>query len=219
MKLKKSNNKLTRRFINLMNPLTKKSEQLSKTEYEEKILQLIKTAEMFLHWSKELYELYDEKYKKCTNWQQKQDFIEKRSVKYLVLHNVLYFFETALILNTLLKRGRKDSELSFENNFASDPNTFEKQIEEIRQLYIKSKIGTVRNKIIAHKDNKNIGDPIFHFMKRINKNFIDDADKIIKNLSEIALKNFSDLIVYNVMENYFVDSHKFIIEAIIREIN
>ena len=199
----------------------KKSESKAsnKVEHEDRILQLIKRAEMFLSWSKELYELYDNKQKECGNRQQKQDFIKKRSVKYLVLHNVLYFFEVALILNTLLKRGRIDSELSFENYFASDSNIFEKQIEEIRQLYIESKIGTVRNKIIAHKDNENIGDPISHFINRINKNFIYDADKIIKKLLEITLKNFSYPIGNNEMKDYFTDSHKFVIEAIIKEID
>jgi len=178
-----------------MDLLIKKTKQSIKVEHEDKILQLIKRAEMFL----------------C--------FITKRSVKYLVLHNVLYFFEAALILNTLLKRSRKDSEMSFENYFTSNSNDFEKQIEEVRKLYATSKIGIVRNKIIAHKDNKNIGDPLFHFMNRINKKLIDDASEIISKLLEITSKNFRDSECNNEMKSFFADSHNFAIEAIIKEIN
>lgn len=191
----------------------------NKFEYEDKVLQLIKRAEMFLCWSKKLYVLYEKEYKKCNGSKQKQNFIKNRGVKFLVLHNVLYFFETALILNTLLKQNKKGDEISFDNYFAlNNIKALEKEIGEVRQIYLKSEIGTIRNKIIAHKDNKNTGDPIFHFMNRININLINDADKIIKKLWKIAFKNFNDPIGNNEMLDFFDDSYQFTIEAILREI-
>lgn len=187
---------------------------------EDRLNQLLDRAEMFLNWSKDLYVLYDKNFKKCVTTKEKMDFFSNKSARYLTLHNVTYFYEVALILNTLLKARGKDPELSFSNYFSEkEPTEFENEIAEIRKKYYDSKIGTIRNKIVAHKDINNIGDPLTHFMNPINTVFIDEASEIVTLLRKTTAKYFKDSYGNNVQDDFYKQSHKFILDVLEKDLD
>lgn len=189
------------------------------SQVEDRISQLIDSAEMFLGWSKDLYDMYEAKLKKCKTAKEKMDFFSNKAARYLALHNVIYFYEVALILNTLLKTRRNDPELSFFNYFSERELTeFEAEIDVIRKRYYDSKIGAIRNKLIAHKDIKNVGDPLTHFMNPINTIFIDEASEIVTQLKQVAAKYFKDSYGNNMQADFYKESHRFVLGVLKEEI-
>ncbi|MCM8817104.1 MAG: hypothetical protein NC913_06310 [Candidatus Omnitrophica bacterium] len=110
---------------------------------------------------------------------------------------------------------KKTKEISFDNFFTKFKLTaFAQEIENIREEYHRSGIHLIRNKIIAHKDARNVGDPLTHFMNRINKEFIDKAEGIIQRLRECIWNHFKEPHINNYIADFYGDSHKFIIDTL-----
>ena len=197
------------------------SSKISKIELEDKILQLIYRAEAFLKWAENIRIFYNKN--KPRKLVEKQKYINNDLVKYLILQHNLYFSEAVLNLNTLLKLTRgvlRSKELSFEYYFYKNSNKseFEKGVDKIREKYKKSNLDKVRDKIIAHKDIKNIGDPITHFMNLISNKLFNSAKSILEDLEQISLGNFKDPICNNYFESYFTKGQKIVLDMVKKKI-
>lgn len=177
---------------------------------EDRILQLIYRAKTFLNWAEDIRVFYEQS--------QPQDVVEKQSyisdglVRYLVLHHNLYIFEVILDLNTLLKKTKRSKELSFEYYFSQIKNN--DKIDKIRDDYENSVLGELRNKIIAHKDLKNAGDPFAHFFALLRFEIFDKAKKIVSNLEQASIDIFKEPISNNYFESYYGGGVKEVLEII-----
>jgi len=182
---------------------------LSEKDIQEKICELVYKAGMFLNWSKKLLELYIIEYEKYKNSIKKLiKLYNKPIVKFIIIHNVLYFQEAVLDLNTLFERKGNPTEISFKFYFFNTKKSeLEKNIDKVVKEYDKTGLREVRNKVLAHKQIDKAGDPISLFINPINKEHIEKAFLIIQKLKELIKENFK---CYNYFENYYNSSFEFL---------
>ncbi len=154
---------------------------------------MIYTAEIFTKWANNLYELCDKESKKYEDDLMKLNrYYNDNMVSCLVLHHILYIQEAILVLNTLFEKQREPKEISFSYYFRNiEKSELEKQFDILRIKYNKTKIPRMRNVLFAHKQIDIVGDPEVRYLNRINKDVIKKIDSIIKNLKELAERNFN----------------------------
>lgn len=167
---------------------------LSKINIQEKICELVYRAETFLKWSNKLLDLYIEERDRYKNYLKKlYRFDEKSITSCIIIHNVLYFQEAIIILNSLFESKSRPTEISFNYYFANntEKNDLKKKIDEIRKEYRAAHLEMFRNKIIAHKQADIAGDPIVAFLNPIKGEHIENACSIVKNLRSFMSKFFN----------------------------
>ena len=178
---------------------------MSRERIEDTIMQLIFLAEANLECCKVIYKFLD----KQKENQSKIRFFNENWVEYLMLSAVNHFSESISIMHSLLhKPKRKNKEASFnlyekkvinKNCFEDKSKTqeFLSEIKNIRNEFKNKKFSDIRDKIVDHKDFKNIGDPLVFVLNIINYEIIEKLQKLIKNLKEVALEFFEAKISYN----------------------
>jgi len=174
--------------------MTNSAFNLEQIKFEEKITDLLNLAELYLDFALSYRKLFDDFY-------DNQDAIGQQKIlrhpitSNIILHSNSYLFLSINCLNTLLKSNDK-AEVSFSKYF----NKFGKlqnEIDEVRQLYKDSLLDQVRDKIIAHKDLKNIGDPGGLAAILVHQKFFESTDIINTRLNNVVKDNFEEAHVNN----------------------
>ncbi len=177
---------------------------ISYEEFQEKIHQMIHSAEAFLYWSDSLFDLHEEEFNNCRNSNKKLiKFCNAPVIKSIILHQFLYFKEAIIILHSLLEQKGKPVEISFKhyfNNFKN--NKLEKEIDIIRKEYNSYEFDIHRDKLFAHKDADFVGSPILGYSNIAKKEGIKKAFLIVNKLKSIANNCFSFP-----ANNYFYNYH------------
>lgn len=187
------------------------SKNNSKHEIEYKICDLTQRAELFIEWAKEIRLFYQ----KCKK--NKIKTIDNHLLRYLVIQHNLYFFDAILTMHTLLQSNmiiKRNKELTLESLLHRDKNKLENDIEILRDKYKKSKLDNVRDKIIAHKDIKNVGDPVTHFMNLISDHFFNNAVSILDDIKKFLNQNSFCLYGNNFYLILFSQGNKAVAEII-----
>jgi hypothetical protein len=116
----------------------------------------------------------------------------------------LHFHEVIFVLNSLFAPSWE--EISFKEYLKLKPNTkIERKVLENKTYILDEKLDKYRDKILAHKDIKSFGDPIFFQFRRRDISKIKKLEEIIKETKDLCSKEFTDLIVSN---NIFLDNIK-----------
>jgi hypothetical protein len=152
-------------------------------EFEEKITDLINLSELYFSIANLHRELFDEFYSNQKDPIAKQKILSHPITSNIILHANSYLFLSITGIHTLLKTNSK-SEISFAKYFNKYGKP-QREIEDLRQFYKKSKLDQVRDKIIAHKDIKNIGDPGTLAVILVDRNFFQSVDEINSKLNKI----------------------------------
>lgn len=182
---------------------------ISREIIEDGIMQLICLAEVNLECCKVIYKSFKEKEKRSTT-----RFFNKNEVRYLMLSALNHFYESISIVHSLLHQTKKKKkELSFElyeeeiiykNCFKEELKIqeFLSSIEDIRKEYKKEKFPKIRDKIVAHKEQKYIGNPLMPALNFVSDEYIKKLQELVKNLKESAFKFFKAQISYNLSIDY-----------------
>ena len=175
---------------------------MSRKEIQDKICQLIFRAETFLKWSKQLLDIYKDGWDNCKNSPENQyKFYNTPNTKCIILHQILYFQEAVIILNTLFEAKKHPTEISFTYYFANNKeNNLKKKFNEIKEEYRVTNLAVFRHKLIAHKQANSVGDPLTGFLNPVKKEYIEKACSIIEKLRRLVINNFNCAV-----NNYFGD--------------
>lgn len=175
---------------------------MSKKQIQDRICQLIYRAKTFLKWSNQLLDIYEKGWDNCKNSPENQyKFYNTPNTKCIIIHHVLYFQETVIILHTLFETKKHPTEISFAYYFTNNKgNNLEKKINEIREEYHATNLVIFRNKLIEHKQVDSVGDPLTGFLNPVKKEYIEKACSIIEKLRRLFINNFNCAV-----NNYFGD--------------
>ena len=124
----------------------------------------------------------------------------------IVLQNVLYANEGFLLLQTLFSENKREA--SF-RSIISINAVAENEYEELRDAYWQTPLKDFRDKIVAHKDRKNIGDPLVARMNPIMEEWLEKAEYFYVLLNSLLHKYF-DPITNNVHESFYNKSFKYL---------
>lgn len=182
---------------------------MSREIIEDRIMQLIFLSEVNLICCKVIYKFINEQIKSRSRIK----FFSEDWVTYLILSAVNHFSESISITHSLLHKSKNNKELSFDlyekkfikkNCFEDKSKTqdFLSEIKNIRKEFKNVKFSDIRDKIVDHKDFKNIGDPLVFVLNIKNYKIIEKLQEIIKNLKEVASKFFEAQISYNLSIDY-----------------
>ncbi|MFH1957451.1 MAG: hypothetical protein ABIJ15_03155 [bacterium] len=173
---------------------------------EDRILQLIYLAEVNLECCRTIHNFIESK-KRHTSAIDYIEFKNHDKTRYLTLSANNHFFESVSIIHTLLHQvNTKNSELSFQlyretliyqNCFDNNTQEFLYQIENLWKEFEKENFHKIRNKLVAHKDVKNIGNPETIAVARINLKLIEKLKKILRSMKIETTKYFKDSISNN----------------------
>ena len=168
---------------------------------EDRILQLIYLVEVNLECCIVIHNFFKHKKEKLSI-QEYNDFINQDEIKYRTLSANNHFFESVSIIHTLLHQiNTKSRELSFQlyrekliyqNCLDNNIKEFLHQIEILWKEFEKENFHKIRNKLVAHKDVKNIGDPDTIAVIRINPIVIEKLKKILRSMKIETTKYFKD---------------------------
>ncbi|MFA5157883.1 MAG: hypothetical protein WC451_01665 [Patescibacteria group bacterium] len=165
-----------------------------KLKFEGKITDLLNLSELYLNFALNYRKLFDEFYVGA-NPAYQQLILNHPITSNIILNANSYLFLSINSYHSLLNK-KSITEISFSKYF----NKFGKlrgEIVETRAEYQNSLLDQVRDKIIAHKDIKNIGDPGVLAVILIDKKFFDSANQINNKLNKIVQNNFTDPHVNN----------------------
>ena len=173
---------------------------IDKLELEDKILQLIRIAEINIQCCLEIStHLSDEKIKDVK-------YLNSDTTRFLILTMTNYFFETINILNTLLYPTQEDKEISiilWNKKFNTDKNT-EDDIIEIKKEFRTLHFVEIRQNISSHKNIKKAGDPEIYALMTIKRSFLSNLLGIIEKIKKgIFSDRWFELPVCN---NYLEDA-------------
>lgn len=186
--------------------------KITKSDLQDRICELVYRTETFLKWSRCLLELYEKEKNYYDNPLEKQiKFYDNRVTKTLVLHQILYFQEVILILDTLLEKESSPEEISFKYYFKyfkneienSEREDMEEEIKNIRSDYENKTLEQVRNKIFAHKNVNVTGNPAVGFLNPVRKEYIKKTEKVLEKIKELVHNKFD--CPFN---NYFEQNYK-----------
>ena len=110
---------------------------MSIKQIQDRICQLIHRAETFLKQSQQLLDIYDKSSDKCKESANKEcKLYNYHKTKCIILHQVLYFQEVVIILNTLFENKKHPTEMSFSYYFTKSKNKdLKNEINKIRDEY------------------------------------------------------------------------------------
>ena len=192
--------------------MIKDKNKISSEEIKDKILQLIFLAEVNLECCNVIHNLF-KRQKEKTSIIDYNIFLNQSEENYLVLSANNHFFNSVGIIHSLLHQTRrKKKELSFQLyeekvlcEYCCKDETNVKEflswIEDLREEFKKEKFPGIRDKICAHKELKNIGDPSLLAVLPIDNKWVKTLQEIIKELKEGVSKFFKD----QISNNYLMD--------------
>lgn len=165
-------------------------------EFEDKLSQLVFCADTYFRYSK----AYKEKLGVLNKGKQNHSDSKRESIKgFLRLHVNTFLYASVLCLHSLLKENN-DPEISFQKYY----NKFGKDSKDIRPIiakYKKYNLDQLRDKLIAHKEIKNIGDPYSAVVLEIKTEWIEKVQEIINDFINYQNENF------NVAKNNYIFGH------------
>lgn len=91
---------------------------------------------------------------------------------------------------------------------------YQETFDKIKETYKKARLDVIRNKIFAHKDLVNSGDPITGFLNRINKGHINNLQSILNKTKDHLYMILPD----HTSNNYFESLHEPVIKFIEEEL-
>jgi phosphomannomutase len=171
------------------------TDDFERKKFEGKITDLLNLSELYLDFALGFRKLFEEFYDNEKNIIRKQKILSHPITNNIILHANSYLFLSINSTHSLLKNN-SGTEVSFSKYFNKFGKT-QGEIEDARKLYKDSLLDQVRDKIIAHKDLKNIGDPGGLAAILVHKRFFDSADQINTKLNKIVSKNFKNVHVNN----------------------
>ncbi|MDD5638768.1 MAG: hypothetical protein PHO28_02590 [Candidatus Pacebacteria bacterium] len=177
---------------------TQRKKIIKKEDVEDKISQIIYLAELNLECCKSIMD-YDKKYK--SDILKYTIFSNLSESKYLKLCSNNHFFEAVELISSLLYPSR-DEEISFNLWVRISKNQIPESIKNLEKEFKNIGFLKIRNNIVAHKNIKQSGDLVGLTILLINRQLVDELDKITKQLKKETLKIFKDPI-YN---NYLLDN-------------
>jgi len=168
---------------------------MHKEESLDQIQQIIESGLFFIQYSKKYRDLY---LKKEYN---KIEFFESQNRTMIIIQNVLYFEEASLNLQSLFSTDTREA--CFQSIFNNKENSsIYEEYKTIRKEYFKTPLYKFRNKIIAHKDSKNVGDPITAFFNPIEDEWLDKVAYFYEKLNTFLHDNF-DVIENDLFEDHY----------------
>jgi len=133
-------------------------------------------------------------------------FVNSNISKFMILHQVLYFYEAINTLHTLMEKKNKPDdleELSLAYYFyKTGDDNLKKEFENISEEYRNSPLKHFRNNFIAHKEANSMGDPFVDFLNPVKKEHIDDARKTLGKIKNLVNSNF-DCSANNYFEDFY----------------
>lgn len=179
---------------------------------KERILELLFRAETFLKWTQTIYGYY-------------RKGVDDSQNKFITTHVNLYFAESLGCIHTLLfgykSDGREEISLNYlYENYSNKLKTpselveYQETFDKIKETYKKARLDVIRNKIFAHKDLVNSGDPITGFLNRINKGHINNLQSILNKTKDHLYMILPD----HTSNNYFESLHEPVIKFIEEEL-
>jgi len=131
-----------------------------------------------------LLDIYDKSSDKCKESANKEcKLYNYHKTKCIILHQVLYFQEVVIILNTLFENKKHPTEMSFSYYFTKSKNKdLKNEINKIRDEYRTFYLNKFRNKLISHKQTDSAGDPIAGFLNLVKRVYIEKVYSIIEKL-------------------------------------
>ncbi|NQV13592.1 MAG: hypothetical protein HQ530_04820 [Parcubacteria group bacterium] len=173
---------------------------MNKKTFEERLVQLIFLARTYYEYSHSYNQLIA-KIKKMPDSVRASNF----SIHgFLVITSHSFLFQSILCLHPLLKQTKRNDELSFQKYF-NKFGKLQKEVANIRKIYKKSELGALRDKIISHKQLKNVNDPETFAILSLKDTYFRQTENIIKKLEKLAT-DFFDAPCNNYMYNFSKDS-------------
>jgi len=149
-----------------------------------------------------------------TNRNDELDYIKnlnREETRYLTFVSNNHLFEAVLKLHTILHIPKGESkEVSFQYynqkvlSLVARGGTAEEYsawIEKLQGAYAQTLLSDIRNKILAHKEAENVGDPIQEAVLPVDKRFIDEAQEFIDELKKGLAKFFPNAYFHNPIRN------------------
>lgn len=149
---------------------------------QERIEELVMIADDFLKLCQVLNKFYD---KHKAQLLRDTSIVGSSQLSSLIIHQKLYFSEAVLILKTLFESPKSPQEISYARLFKtiSKQTIYYKDFRKLLKLYKETHLGKLRDRIIAHKDFKNAGDPVTHYLNPFSRQNLEDCRTIINELN------------------------------------
>lgn len=167
-----------------------KKTKLKNTTNKEDVLlvqikQLLERGLFFAEYSKKYKELYN---KKKNSLNTNELTMSPPRWVFVIMH-LLFIQESFLVLASLFSKDKREA--SFNTLLKGKQGTEEYiAFNKIRDDYMKTIIPILRDKLIAHKDTKNIGSPIAGFVSPYSDSLIDEAITFYNRLKDLLHEYF-----------------------------
>ncbi len=173
------------------------------TKITDQIQQILERWLFMARYSKKYKYLYNKK--KEASRAQYSKFANRTII---IMQNVLYAQESILCLKTLFS---KNTDEACFNALLKDKHTSNKYTEYkvLEDEYNSTTLNAFRDKIIAHKDSKNIGDPITAYFGPIEDKWLDKIIYFYEELNTFLHKNF-DVIENDLFESWYKKSFNYL---------
>lgn len=179
----------------------------SKRKIEDQVQQILERGLFLAQYSKKYKGLYD---KKKLESKRKLFYSPNRTM--IVVQNTLYTQEALLLLESLFSD--RNDETCFMVLLKGKHKSKEyKDFMEIKKEYLVTPIKKFRNKIIAHKDSKNVGDPITAFLNPYADELLDKIIYFYTTLNTYLHKHFNT-ITNNLFESTYQKSFDYLYEML-----
>lgn len=153
---------------------------------QDRIEQLIFMADTFQLMVEDMNDLY---FKRRDRFLKSIRILNSLEHKAIVLHHNIYFHEVVSILGTLFEKkseNRDPQEVSFVNLFRSNTDvSYKEAVEKASGKFYGTFLPGIRDKIVAHKDFRNIGDPANMHTNPVAKEHIVAARSVIDDLIQM----------------------------------
>ena len=170
----------------------------------DQIQQIIGRGLFFAQYSKKYRELYIQKGFSTT----KKKSFDSPNRTMIVVQNVLYAQESMLCLKTLFSADTREACFNALLKRKKKTEVYN-NYKEIEEEYYSTVLNTFRNKLVAHKDSKNVGDPFLGFLNPIEDQWLDDIIYFYDELS-IYLHNHFECIENDIFDFYYKDSFDYL---------
>jgi len=169
----------------------------------DQVQQILERGLFLAQYSKKYKDLYNKK-----ELHAKKELYKSSNRTMIIVQNVLYAEEAFLLLETLFSEDLREA--CFHSLLKGQHRSQKyKDFLKIKKEYTDTPLSIFRNKIIAHKDSKNIGDPLTTFFNPIEDIWLDKIVYLYLKLNEYLHKNF-DTIVNNVFESWYGKSFDYL---------
>lgn len=176
---------------------------MDRSEYEDKLLQLIYLSEANLRYCKQI-EVFIRQKRTKYKLEEYTEFLNDDRIGYFVLVSNNHFLKSVSIVHNLLHMpSRYKGALSFQdylhqNYLEEEPKKcLEKELESLWNIYEDYDLDYIRDKFAAHLDRKCAGDVFYFAYKLISDEHTNHLEEIIDKLKYIVCEYFDDPIINN----------------------